>query len=147
MKLETWVSIAALGLSAMFVVLLISFYNFLIGPDGKGPQEVVDTNGVLGELISISGLPAIVLAGICIGLAKTYGSRSSGIILTLAGVLGIAGMLFALNLVSRISTAFFVGTVVVLPYVFIAAATGILGIGIYLFARGMKRVKNLDDLR
>ena len=54
LKLEDWSSLASLGLSAMFVTLLISFYNFLIGPEGSGPERVVEPGSLLIQLIFIS---------------------------------------------------------------------------------------------
>ena len=41
-KLETWLSFASLGLCVMYVALLLSFYTFLVGPSGNGPNTVVD---------------------------------------------------------------------------------------------------------
>ena len=38
----------------MFVLLISSFYNFLIGPEGKGPDRFVDIFGVMMMAISIS---------------------------------------------------------------------------------------------
>ena len=47
MPLEGWVSLSSLGLSIMFSLLIVSFYNVLIGPDGKGPDRFVEIGGVL----------------------------------------------------------------------------------------------------
>jgi hypothetical protein len=47
LKLEDWTSLASLGLAAMFVALLLSFYNFLIGPEGIGPERVVEPGSLL----------------------------------------------------------------------------------------------------
>ena len=66
LKLETWVSLGSLGMTVMLVALMISFYLFLVGPDAKGPQIFVDPQGVLIQIISISGVPSLILAkGIC----------------------------------------------------------------------------------
>ena len=46
-KLEDWTSLASLGLAVMFVALLLSFYNFLIGPQGIGPERVVEPGSLL----------------------------------------------------------------------------------------------------
>ena len=56
-KLETWLSFACLGLCAMYVALLLSFYNFLIGPNGNGPNTVVDPTAIIVQIVSISGAP------------------------------------------------------------------------------------------
>ena len=62
-KFETWVALGSLALGIMFVALIISFYNFLIGPGGKGPQVFVDPIGVLVLIVSIAGAPCLILAG------------------------------------------------------------------------------------
>jgi hypothetical protein len=41
MNLETWTALGSFGMVIMFVTLIISFYNFLVGPDGKGPERDV----------------------------------------------------------------------------------------------------------
>ena len=68
-------SITSLGLAIMFVLLIISFYNVLIGNEGQGPERYVDVPGVVVKTLSISGVPSIILAGISFGLSKNYGSR------------------------------------------------------------------------
>ena len=50
LKLEDWTSLASLGLAVMFVALLLSFYNFLIGPEGMGPERVVEPGSLLLQL-------------------------------------------------------------------------------------------------
>ena len=52
LKLEDWTSLASLGLAVMFVALLLSFYNFLIGPEGIGPERVVEPDSLLLRHIS-----------------------------------------------------------------------------------------------
>jgi len=84
LKLEDWTSIASLGLSVMFVALLLSFYNFLIGPQGEGPERVVDPGSLMLQIIFISAAPCVVLAGFVFGMAKTYGAWIGGTML-LAG--------------------------------------------------------------
>lgn len=55
MNLESWIGLASLGMAIMFVILIFSFFNFIIGPDGKGPQRVIDARALLIQIISISG--------------------------------------------------------------------------------------------
>ena len=59
-------------MAIMFVALIISFYSFLVGPDGKGPGIYVDPQGVLIQIISISGVPSLILAGIVFGFQKKH---------------------------------------------------------------------------
>ena len=58
-KLETWLSFGSFGLAMMFVILMVSFYTFLIGPEGKGPRIYFDPFGLLTQIISISGVPKL----------------------------------------------------------------------------------------
>lgn len=79
-KLETWVALGSLGMCIMFTALLLSFFNFLVGPKGKGPDVYVDPTGVMIQLISISGAPSLILAGTVFGLTKSYGAIHAAII-------------------------------------------------------------------
>ena len=149
MKLETWTSLASLGLSAMFVAILLSFYIFLIGPDGKGPERVVDPGALLIQEVFISAIPCLVLAGFTFFVARSYGNVFSGLILIAAGSIMIAGMVVATAMVQHIPRQYVVGGVDVVPYFFIGSGVGIIGVGGYLIARSTKKFAstNWDDLR
>ena len=149
MKLETWVSLASLGLSVMFVGLILSLYNFLIGPDGTGPMRVTDPGGLLIQQISISAAPSIILAGFAFILTRTVGNRPGGLMLVAAGAIMIAGMLVALDMLPRIPSQYAIGGIGVVPYIFAAAGAGVAGLGGYLVARSTKvrPAGHLDDLR
>lgn len=54
----------------MFIVLILSFFNFLVGPKGNGPDVYVDPTGVMLQLISILGASSLILAGTFFGLTK-----------------------------------------------------------------------------
>lgn len=148
MKLETWVSLASIGLSAMFVALIVSLYSFLIGPDGQGPSRVVDPRGLLVQQVSISAAPSVILAAFVFALARTTGSRSAGLMLVGAGVIMLAGMLYAASaLLPSIPKQYVVGGVGQVPYMFAAAGAVVAGLGAYLAARKKAMAGNLDDLR
>jgi hypothetical protein len=150
LKLEDWTSLASLGLAAMFVTLLISFYNFLIGPGGTGPERVVEPGSLLIQLIFISAAPCLILAGFTFMIAKTYGSRVGGSLLIVAGVIIIAGMTISLAMVPKIPHQYVVGAVGVAPYIFMPAGAGVTGIGGYMVAMSKRRhihSRDLDDLR
>lgn len=148
LKLEDWTSIASLGLSAMFAVLLLSFYNFMIGPEGEGPERVVDPGSLMLQIIFISAAPCVVLAGFVFGMAKTNGARIGGTVLLAGGIVMIAGMAASLPLLARIPEQYVVGTVGYVPYFFIAAGAGVTAVGGYLVAASKRRPirSNLDDL-
>lgn len=141
-------AVATLGLSVMLVGLMLSFYNFLIGPDGDGPQRVVEPGSLLLQIIFISGAPCLVLAGFVFGMAKTYGTRAGGILLLAAGIVMVAGMVVGTTMLERIDEQYLVGAMPYAPYFFMGAGAGVMAVGGYLLAiSGRKaRYSNLDDL-
>jgi hypothetical protein len=132
----------------MFVVLIISFDNFLIGPDGKGPQTVVDPGSLVIQETSISGAPSVVLAGFVYFMGRGYNSKQAGIILIASGIVMMAGMAAVLPLIPRIPSQYVVGGVDTLPYAFIPIGAAISAVGGLLAVMSKKReARNLDDLR
>jgi hypothetical protein len=149
MKLEEWTAFASLGMSVMFVALLLSFYNFLIGPEGEGPERVVDPGSLVLQNIFIAAAPCVVLAGFVFGMAKSFGNRLAGMLLIAAGVVMIAGMVAGIPMVAKIPSQYVVGVVGVTPYFFIGAGAGVAAVGGYLIAATKRRPirSDLDDLR
>jgi hypothetical protein len=149
LKLEDWTAIASLGLSTMFVILLLSFYNFLIGPEGKGPERVVDPGSLILQVIFISAAPSLALAGFVFGMNKTNGTRLGGAFLIVAGIVMIAGMVAGIPLLTRIQDQYVIGVVGVAPYFFMPAGTGVVAVGGYLIAASKRKPirSDLDDLR
>jgi len=149
MKLETWVSLASFGLAIMFTALILSLYNFLIGPEGQGPDRVTDPGGLLIQQVSISAAPSIILACFVFVLTRSNGNRPAGLLLVGAGAVMIAGMLAALGLLPRIPEQFTVGGITVVPYLFAVAGAAVAGLGGYVVARAarVRAPGHLDDLR
>jgi hypothetical protein len=137
-------SIASLGLAIMFVLLLLSFYNFLIGSEGKGPERFVDVRGVVIKALSISGAPSIILAGISFGLSKNYGNRLSGMLLSFSGIVLIIGMVVSLSLSSNVNTEFFDPILLIVPYTFILGGIAILIVGSIVYLKTNKGIKNRE---
>ena len=137
-KLETSVSLASLGLIVMFVLLMYSFISFLIGPQSQGPDIVVQPEGVLIPIVSMSAAPGIILAGITFGLIKNYGSRKVGIILCISGIVLVIGNILVQDMISKIPQLLFVPGMVPLTYALLAAGIGIVVIGIIVFMRDGK---------
>jgi hypothetical protein len=129
-SLETAVSLASLGLIVMAVLLLYSFISFLIGPDSQGPDIVVQPEGVLIQIVSISSAPGIILAGVTYGLVKNYGSRKIGIILCISGIVLITGNILVQDMIPKIPEILFVPGIVLLTYALLVAGIGIVVIGI-----------------
>jgi hypothetical protein len=150
LKLEDWTSLGSLGLAAMFVALLLSFYNFLIGPQGTGPERVVEPGSLLVQLIFISAAPCLVLAGFAFIMAKAHGSPIGGILLITAGIIIVVGMAISVTVVPKIPSQYIVGAVGIVPFIFIPAGVGVTGIGGYMLAASKRRrmhSRDLDDLR
>ncbi len=138
-KLETAVSLASLGLIVMFILQLYSFIYFLIGPMSQGPDIVVQPEGVLIQVISISAAPGIILAGIAYGLVKDYGSKEIGIILCISGTILLIGIVLIQGMIPKIPEIVFVPGIIPLSYAILAAGIGIIIIGIIVFMREGKR--------
>jgi hypothetical protein len=128
----------------MFVLLVLSFYNFLIGSEGKGPERFVDVRGVVIKALSISGAPSIILAGISFGLSKNYGNRLSGMLLSFTGIVLIIGMVVSLSLTSKVNSEFFHPILLIVPYTFILGGIAILIIGSIVYLKTNKGIKNRE---
>jgi len=144
-KLESAVSLASLGLIVLFILLLYSFISFLIGPMSQGPDIVVQPEGVLIQVISISAAPGVILAGIAYGLVKNYGSKKIGIILGISGAILLIGIVLIQSMIPKIPGIVFVPGIVPLSYVFLAAGIGIIIIGIIAFMREGKRERPVGE--
>ena len=135
LQMEDWTALASLGMSVMFVGLIISFYNFLIGPDGEGPQRQVLPFAVQMQIMSISGIPAIIMAGIDYFLTKNSGAKRPGIILVVAGVIMVVGMVFAASMIPKIKDEFLTSITEALPHVFAIGGAAISVIGAFLIMK------------
>jgi hypothetical protein len=143
--LETWIAVACLGLCAMFVALMISFYSFLIGPSGKGPDFYIDPSALLFEIVSISGAPGLVLAGIAFAMTKTIRSIHVGSLLSITGAILISGMFGLSTIFHKIPSRFLVMGLDSAYYVFLLAGIGIILIGIYQILRALSQRKPVHD--
>ncbi len=128
----------------MFVLLVLSFYNFLIGSEGKGPERFVDVRGVVIKALSISGAPSVILAGISFGLSKNYGNRLGGMLLSFTGIVLIIGMVVSLSLTSKVNSEFFHPILLIVPYTFILGGIAILIIGSIVYLKTKKGIKNRE---
>jgi hypothetical protein len=136
--LETWIGLGCLSMAIMFVALMFSFYFFLIGPEGKGPEVSTDPGALLIQIISISGAPSLILAGTVVGVARRPRGKTAGVILIISGVLLAVAMSFLTNIVPRISYPYLVSGINFIPTIFIAAGIGVIGCGLFV----LKKVKN-----
>ena len=144
-KLETSVSLASLGLIVMFVLLMYSFISFIIGPQSQGPDIVVQPEGVLIQVVSISAAPGIILAGITYGLVRYYGSMKIGIILCISGIVLIIGNILILSMIPKIPQILYVPGTIPLTYGLLAAGIGIIVLGIIVIMREGKVIRPFGE--
>ncbi len=144
-KLETSVSLASLGLIVMFVLLMYSFISFIIGPQSQGPDIVVQPEGVLIQVVSISAAPGIILAGITYGLVRYYGSREIGTILCISGIVLIIGNILILSMIPKIPQMLFVPGIIPLTYGLLAGGIGIIVLGIIVIMREGKVIRPFGE--
>jgi hypothetical protein len=146
-NLETSVSLASLGLIVMFVLIMYSFISFLIGPQSQGPDIVVQPEGVLIQVVSISAAPGVILAGITFGLVRYYGSRKIGTIISICGIVLIIGNILVLSMMPKIPQILFVPGIIPLTYGLIAAGIGIIILGIIVIMREGKITRPFGEER
>jgi hypothetical protein len=144
LNLETWVSLGSLGMAVMFAALMISFYLFLVGPDEKGPRIYVDPQGVLIQIISISGV-RLILAGTVFGLQKTYAMKHTGIILIASGIILIVSMAIVIMIVPKINRNYIFGGLDAVPFVFIVSGIAIACLAAYSLNRSRISRRSLED--
>ncbi len=143
-KFESWVAFGALTSGVLFVALLVSFYNFLIGTGGHGPQIAVDPQGVLVMIVSISGVPSLILAGAVGGLSKSKPAQFSGVLLIITAVIMVGGMVAAWLILSKINTSFLVAGMDAVPIIFTVAALGVGAYGAYLIIASKRRRQSFE---
>lgn len=144
-NLETSVSLASLGLIVMFVLLMYSFISFLIGSQSQGPDVVVQPEGVLIQVASISVAPGIILSGVTFGLVRYYGSRKIGTILCISGIVLIIGNILILSMIPRIPQILFVPGMLPLTYGLLIAGIGIIVLGIIVIMREGKKIRPFGE--
>jgi hypothetical protein len=124
---------------------MTSFYLFLIRSGPQGPDIPVQPPGVIVQVVSISGAPGVILCVIAYGFAKNYGSKESGLILFVAGVILSAGMLYFGTLVPQTPETFAVPFLEILQYVFVGAGVGIMAVGVLLIKKPKRNHRSLVD--
>jgi hypothetical protein len=119
-------------MGSLFVSMMISFYAFLIGPEGGGPNVDVDPGALLAQTISISGAPSLILAGVVFGLSFQSRNVFAGLILILTGLALIVGMWIVDTMIQDINIQFRTAGLDYAPKIFIAAGIGVLTLGTYI---------------
>lgn len=129
MAIEKWVAAASLGMFIMFVAELASISIFL-----KHPSYDIDPSSQMREFISISGAPALILAGSSFLLARRYGSRLCGSLIIAGGIVTIVGMYYVSTmLVPNVPPAYLVSELSITPTLFMVISIPVIIIGSLLF--------------
>ena len=129
MAIEKWVAAASFGMFCMFVAELVSISIFL-----KHPSYDIDPSSQMREFISISGAPALVLAGSSYLLARRYGSRLCGSLIIAEGIVTIIGMYYVNTvLVPNISPVYLVSELSITPILFMGVSVPVMVVGGLLF--------------
>jgi hypothetical protein len=131
-KLESWTSIGVIAMGSLFVSMMISFYAFLVGPQGKGPNVDVDPGALLAQTISISGAPSLILAGVVFGLSFRSRNVFAGFILIVTGLAFVVGMWVVDTLTQGIDIQFMTLGLEYAPKIFVIAGIGVLVLGAYI---------------
>jgi hypothetical protein len=127
--IEKWIAGASLGLFVMFSAQMITVSQFLIHPSYD-----VDPSSQIREFVSISGAPALILAGSSFLLSRRYGSKLNGSMIIAGGIVTIIGMIYVLNiLLPKIPPAYQVDELTIAPTIFIAVAIPVMIVGALLF--------------
>jgi hypothetical protein len=143
-KFETWVALGSLVLGIMFVILILSFYNFLV-KWSISPQMSVDPFGATVQIVSISGAPSLILAGVAFGTARSSAGRKPAFILIATGIIFIAGMSAARIVFSKINALFVIAGLDLVPIFFTIGGIGVAALGGYLLMTSKRARRNLED--
>jgi hypothetical protein len=136
MAVEKYVAAASLGLFVLFVGEIITLYDFMIEPQ----REVEPAPKVL-QFISIGVAPALVLAGTSFIMAKKYGSKQVGAMITAGGAALLGGMIYAYTLLDKIESSHLVFAVTITPPLFISVSIPVMVVGVLLLRLKNKRPK------
>lgn len=136
MAVEKYVAAASLGLFVIFVGEIITLYDFMIEPQ----REVEPAPKVL-QFISIGIAPALILTGTSFIMAKKYGSKQIGVMITAGGAVLLVGMSYAYTLLDKIDPNHLVFAVSITPPLFISVSIPVMVVGILLLREKKKRPK------
>ena len=104
-------------------------------------EVVVDIDALMYQLLSISGIPGLILAGVAFGMRKIDFSQAPSLILIGTGAMLTGGMLFAISLVGHINADFQTESIFIFRRLFLIAGIGVMALGVFL------RINNLRGRR
>jgi len=128
MAIEKWVGVASLGLFVMFVAEILTIFNYL-----SNPIQEIQPSGKVLEFISISVVPAMILAGTTYLMSRRFGSRLIGSMILSGGAILLVGMYIANNLLANIPPQYLATELTVTPPLFMAVSIPVMIVGALLF--------------
>jgi len=131
LRLESGMALAAIGLNAMFIAYLYSFYGRLSRPI-EGSNIVLYPEQLLMVGMFLFALPGLGLAIITYFLSKRDAPRVVSAILIAHGILMPLGMLYASTLTDIINEEYRIPALLIVPQIFLVAGFIPLGLGIHI---------------
>ena len=146
MALEKYLAIAGLALSVFFVAEIITVFNFMANPSGN-LEFGFEAAPKIFQFISLSIAPATIVFGVSFVLSKRYGSKLNGMLMITAGVIILAGMIFAYTMIEHIQEKLINTSVEATPVIFMIVSIPIIFFGTRLLKTKPRKPKTnyLED--
>ena len=128
MALEKYLAIAGLALSVFFVAEIITVFNFMANPSGN-LEFGFEAAPKIFQFISLSIARATIVFGVSFVLSKRYGSKLNGFLMITAGVIILAGMIFAYTMIEHIQEKLIDTSVESTPVIFMIVSIPIIFFG------------------
>ena len=140
-----YIAMAGIGLYAIFVGEMISIFNYMLEPSGEALLDdfikpPVDASGKILQFISIGVAPGLVMTATSYLIARKFGSKQTGWLIIIGGLVLLIGMFYANTMIDGIEKDLRVFAVTIPPPLFMAVSIPMMIVGALLF-RIKKRPK------
>ena len=140
-----YIAMAGIGLYAIFVGEMISIFNYMLEPSGEALLDdfikpPVDASGKILQFISIGVAPGLVMTATSYLIARKFGSKQTGWLIIIGGLVLLIGMFYANTMIDGIEKDLRVFAVTITPPLFMAVSIPMMVVGALLF-RLKKRPK------
>ena len=140
-----YIAMAGIGLYAIFVGEMISIFNYMLEPSGEALLDdfikpPVDASGKILQFISIGVAPGLVMTATSYLIARKFGSKQTGWLIIIGGLVLLIGMFYANTMIDGIEKDLRVFAVTITPPLFMAVSIPMMVVGALLF-RIKKRPK------
>jgi hypothetical protein len=138
LKTDEWLSLSVLGLVVLFILLSISYYTFLIGPDSKGPQTIIEPSSSFIQIVFLSIGPAVALSFFTNALSRGH-SRLSSLLVIFSGIILILGMIYVSFIIPQVKQIELPVWVSNAPLIFIGFGVLMFSIGIITYKKNTQK--------